>query len=66
MDDIARTLYGKDVYSLEDEELGSVKGLYWKAVSDVLEARASLYIAAGEKGKVSTTSTVDLYNALLK
>ncbi|KIX00585.1 uncharacterized protein Z518_09650 [Rhinocladiella mackenziei CBS 650.93] len=49
LDDIARTLYGEGVYSLEDKELDSVKALYWKAVSDALDPRERAYMSMQEK-----------------
>ena len=49
LDDIARTLFGKDIFSLEKQELDSVKELYWKALSDVLDPRERAYMSMQEK-----------------
>ena len=37
LDDIAHILYGRNTYSLQDEELEALKALYWNAVNSIFD-----------------------------
>jgi hypothetical protein len=49
LDDIAQILYGKDVYSLDDEDLEAVKALYWKSLCSIFDPGERRNISMYEK-----------------